>query len=126
MTKITVDPTDGGDDEPPKPSTKKLVEVEDTLGRKLKIRKLNALMKADLAMMLGPEGTRNEEVRASYLMAFTVTEIDGEQVLTPNSYAELRQLLGRLDDEGIIAAGQAQIDHFGATIAPEASAVKNS
>lgn len=103
-------------------AAKKVAEVTDSRGRTLKVRKLSALNKVDLSAVVGAENARNEGVIGPCAIAFSVTEIDGEPVMQPNSYAELRALIGRLDDEGLEAAGQAHVDHFG--IAPDAEELK--
>ena len=107
----------------------KVVTVTDELGRKIVVRKLNALNKVDLAEVVGAERCENEAVIGPCAVAYSVSEIDGEQVFPPNSWSEMRVLLGRLDDEGIAAATMAHIDHFG--VVPESmdeasDALKNS
>ncbi len=87
----------------------KMVETTDALGRKLKVRKLNAMMRLDLARIVGAEGVNNPAVMAPCSCAFAVSEIDGEGVYPPNTYNELRALVGRLDDEGIAAVEIAYI-----------------
>ncbi len=95
-------------------AAKKVAEVTDAQGRLLRVRKLNALNRQDLAMVLGKEGCENPIVFNQSALAFSVVAIDGEPVMPPNTYAEMRALVGRLDDDGLIAAGQAAVDHFGA------------
>jgi hypothetical protein len=100
-------------------AAKKVVEVTDALGRTLKVRKLNALNKVDLAKMVGADGSVNEAVIGPCAVAFSVCEIDGEAILPPANYNELRLLVLRLDDEGLEAASQAHVDHFGIQAASE-------
>lgn len=126
MSKVTVQsgaesPSEPTGHEAPKPAAvlKRVVEVTDALGRTLKVRKLNALNKVDLAALVGADGCQNEAVIGPCAIAFSVTEIDGEAILPPHSYMELRALIGRLDDEGLEAATQAHVDHFG--ILPEST-----
>lgn len=91
----------------------KIAEVEDALGRKLKVKKLTALAKYDLSKLVGADSAANPNVMGPAAIAYSVVEIDGDQVMTPVSEAEIRALIGRLDDEGLEAAGQAHIDQFG-------------
>lgn len=111
MTKLTI--TEGAASTAPQAGGKKSVEVTDSLGRTIKVRKLNALNRVDLAQVVGPEGCKNEAVIGPAAIAFSVTEIDGEPVFQPATWSEMRALIGRLDDEGLEAVTQAYIDHFG-------------
>jgi len=90
-------------------AARKVVEITDSLGRALKVRKLNAMMRLDLARLVGTEASQNPAVMAPCSCAMAVSEIDGETVFPPNTYNELRALVGKLDDEGIAAVEQAYI-----------------
>jgi hypothetical protein len=127
MTKLTIKPEGEATAAPAAArSALKVVEVTDSLGRRLKVRKLNALNKVDLAQVVGPDGCKNEAIIGPCAIAFSVSEIDGEPVYQPANYAEMRVLIGRLDDEGIQAATLAHIEHFGVTGEPVRGAdVKN-
>lgn len=112
MTKVTLH--DDGQSEVAAPSSiKKAAEVTDRLGRKIGIRKLNALDKVDLAMLVGPEGSQNEAVIGPCALAFSVTAIDGEVIYPAAKFSELRVTLKRLDDEGIEAVALGHQEHFG-------------
>ena len=124
MTKVTIDPSDTPSEAIIK-AAKKVVTVTDSLGRELKVKKLGAMAKLDLARIVGAEGAKNEHVMGPCALAFSVTEIDGDPVLPPASYNELRVLVGRLDDEGLDAVGQAHVDHFGIVVTDEVDDLKN-
>jgi hypothetical protein len=116
MTKLTVKEP-GASPEGAPTTAKKTVEVTDALGRVLKVRKLNALNKVDLAQVVGAENCRNEAVMGPSAIAFSVAEINGEAVFQPATWAEMRSLIGRLDDEGLEAVTMAYIEHFGLDVA---------
>lgn len=100
-------------------AAKKTAVVTDSDGRKITIRRLNALAKLDLSAIVGAERSQNEGVIGPCALAFSVTELDGEVIQTPNSYAELRYLIGKLDDQGLDAVGLGHMVEFGVTAAPE-------
>lgn len=99
-------------------AAKKFVTVTDSLGRSLKVKRLSGLDKLDLAKIVGPEGCANPAVMGPSVMAFSVKELDGEAILPPNSWAELRLLVGRLDDEGLQAVEDAYIANWGTVETP--------
>jgi hypothetical protein len=117
----------GDGDGPSAPAGRlKVVEVTDSLGRTLKVRKLSALNKVDLAQVVGSEGCKNEAVIGPCAIAFSVCEVDGEAIYQPTTYSEMRALIGRLEDEGIEAATMAHIEHFGVAEALTGADIKNS
>jgi hypothetical protein len=109
----------------------KACETTDDLGRKLSLRKLGSLQRLDLGAVLGVH-SQNPAVAGPSALAFMVTHIDGDPVFPPNTYNELRALVGRLEDEGLtaignaaVAQGWATVDDDGAAGAPRPDAVKN-
>lgn len=93
-------------------SAKKTASVTDPLGRLIAIRKLSALNKMDLLALVGAENSKNEQFMNYAAFAYMVTAIDGEAVLPPNSMAELRALVSKLDDDGIEAIGLTAVKEF--------------
>lgn len=85
-------------------------EVTDDRGRVLKVRKINALMRYDLSMLIGSQHIDNAGVMGPASLACSVAEIDGVVVFPPATNQELRALIQRLDDEGIAAVAKAYVD----------------
>ena len=78
--------------------------------------------------MVGADGVKNEQVMMLCICAYTITSIDGEPIMPPNTYNELRALVGRLGDEGIEAVEQAYIEAgWGVSVSvDDKDAIKNS
>lgn len=130
MPRVEIEEGESPTDQVVKPALR-VTETKDALGRVLKVRRLNALNKVDWAEILGAERVSNDFVATNALFAYSVTEIDGDKVMPPQSWAEVRLLIQRLDDEGIAAAGTAYVEAFGAPgqavdTAKEAADLKNS
>ena len=89
------------------------VEVTDAFGRTLKVRKIGALHRYDLAKIIGPEASQNPVASVPATLAFSVIEIDGEHVSTPRTENEIRVLIQRLEDEGLEAVMEAHVEKFG-------------
>jgi hypothetical protein len=102
------------------------VTVQDELGRSIKIKKLSALMRYDLAKVIGGDHQANLGVMGPAAMAYSVTEIDGIPVFAPTTEDELRVIIQRLDDEGLAAViqGYADAGWLGSVI--DEAALKNS
>lgn len=82
-----------------------LTYVTDEQGRQIGWRKLSALDDFDLCEIAGGNASNREwMMRAS--LAFSVREINGEQIARPATKAQLRALVARLDDAGMVAVGQ--------------------
>lgn len=117
MATVEIEPADAASAAKPVPL--KVDEVVDQLGRTLRVRKLNALGKVDLADLVGASRGQNEGVMAPALIAFSVCAIDGKPVLPPSNYKELRALIGQLDDEGLEAAAGVMIKNGWVAVQPE-------
>lgn len=92
----------------PKPvADKRGVFVNDELGRVLKVRKINALARYDLAKLVGGGQAANAGVMGPAMLAFACIEIDGEAIVPPQKEIDLRALIARLDDEGLGAIAKA-------------------
>jgi hypothetical protein len=77
--------------------------VTDTLGRRLALRKTNALDKLRLLKAAGPALAQNQPWLAIALYAASVTAIDDVPVPMPASEAQIEALVARLGDEGLAA-----------------------
>lgn len=87
----------------------KQIDTRDSLGRTIRLRKLNALDKVDLCAILGAERSMNPAVAGPCSMAFSVVSIDGDPLYPATTYEELRAAILRLDDEGLEAIGDATV-----------------
>ena len=87
-------------------------DLTDSLGRKIKIRKLKPSDRMKLSLALG-DAAKNEMFLGHAFLAATVTEIDGEKVFAPSNRMEAEILCDRLDDEGLEAVGLAYAELFG-------------
>lgn len=78
-------------------------EVTDAGGRAITFRKLGPVPQMDFAITMGAERMAIPEVRNTYMVAYSVTKIDGEAISPPMTFNELRIILGRLDQAGLDA-----------------------
>ncbi|PRP68740.1 hypothetical protein BUE93_20765 [Chromobacterium amazonense] len=79
-------------------------ELTDSLGRVIKLRKLNPIEQSRLLRAVGSDNATN----AAFMNAFAfpaamVAYIDGEPYGLPDSIAEIEMVLGDLDEAGLIA-----------------------
>ena len=79
----------------------------DAAGRKIEVKKLTALDRMNIAMLLGAENSANTSVLIYANLAFSVTKIDGEDEFKPVTLRQLQALVGRLDEHGLAAIGEA-------------------
>lgn len=109
-------------------AARKTATFTDRRGRRIVIRKLNALHKVDMARLVGSEGMQNPYVSGPCALAFSVTEIDGEPIMPPATYDELRFLIQRLDDDGLEDVADAAVANFDIPMdtATTGDALKNS
>jgi hypothetical protein len=84
----------------------------DANGRRIGIRKLQALDRLKMFEVIGAENSRNEQYLGIAALAFSVASIDGEPVNRPASKPQLEALIQRLGDEGMEAVGQAVYETF--------------
>ncbi len=102
------------------------VEVVDTRGRKIVVKKLNALAKANLLRVVGAEAAQNQAYFGYVLAAASVASIDGELENPPRTQIAIDALLSQLDDEGVAAVQDAFMDLYGdSTTAEDLAAAKN-
>ncbi len=77
--------------------------VTDATGRRLGWRKLRPLESMRMSEIVGPMNVQNPGYMLYAVVAFSVTEIDGEPVRKPNSKLELEARVQALGDDGIEA-----------------------
>lgn len=78
------------------------MEVKDSLGRVLRLRKPDILDQYDLFSAIG-EDTRNPACIIMATKTLYVATIDGQVVESPKSLAQFRATLKRIGEEGLLA-----------------------
>ncbi|HEX7854443.1 MAG TPA: hypothetical protein VF503_12180 [Sphingobium sp.] len=108
-------------------STPKEINVTDSLGRVIMLRKPKPLDRLDFAKAASPDGRVNQLYLAAVAHLQFVAAIDGDPVLTPATDAELRALYDRLGDDGNEAAQTGVMANFADPKSVEAAkeALKN-
>ena len=82
-------------------------QVQDSLGRVLTLRRLNALDRLRLFKAVGPILSQNGPYLGMATLAWTVTAMDGVPVPSPATEAQLEALVEKLGDAGIAAVAEA-------------------
>jgi hypothetical protein len=75
--------------------------VTDARGRKIEGKKLTALDRMRLAIVLGAANSENQQVLIYANLAYSVTAIDGEERFRPASMREVEHIVGVLDEDGL-------------------------
>ncbi len=83
------------------------IEIEDKLGRKLAIRRLNALDRLRLLKAAGPELSRNDAWLNMAALALTVTELNGVPRVMPVNERQVEASVSELGDCGLEAIATA-------------------
>jgi hypothetical protein len=81
--------------------------VTDAQGRRLSLRRMNALDKLRLFKAAGPVLSQNEPWLGMALLACSVLAIDDVPVPVPGNEQQIEALVARLGDSGIAAAAAA-------------------
>lgn len=81
--------------------------VTDAQGRRLALRRMNALDKLRLFKAAGPALAQNEPWLGMAMLACSVSAIDDMPVPMPGSEQQIEGLVARLGDAGIAAAAAA-------------------
>ena len=79
-------------------SSYKPFDVQDGLGRNLKIRRINALDRLRLLKAAGPELSQNDAWLNMAALALSVTEIDGTPRATPINERQIETTVSELGD----------------------------
>jgi hypothetical protein len=77
--------------------------VTDTRGRSIGWKKLSYWDQMQLAELAGPTTSQNQAWMLPAMVAYAVTEIDGERVAKPGNKVGLQFLINRLGEEGMDA-----------------------
>jgi hypothetical protein len=83
------------------------ITAQDSMGRTLALRRLNALDKLRLFKAAGPMLAQNPLWLGMATLACAVTEIDAIPVPLPTNEAQIEALVARLGDAGITAIASA-------------------
>lgn len=94
-----------------KAKAKKTAVVVDDLNRTLAVKFLSPLDRMRLARVLGPDGAKNDVYMGYAALAYAVTKIDDEDVVS-TTLREIEFLVERLGDEGLEAVGKCYNDNF--------------
>ncbi len=85
-------------------------EVRDGLGRRLLLRRLNALDRLRLFKAVGPALSENAAYLGMAMLAVSVAAVDDVPLPMPASEAQLEALVSRLGDEGLEAVAATMPD----------------
>jgi hypothetical protein len=102
----------------------KTVQVVDSRGRKITLKKPNVLAQYDLIEALG-ETAKNDVYVAMALPLIYVTHIDGDPDNVPTTKLQVRALIQRLGEDGVNAVMAGVQEHFGgANVEGDKAAIK--
>lgn len=101
------------------------VEVIDTVGHKITIRKLTALDRMRLFEMLGASLSDNLSYMGYAMSASCVTKLDEEAILFPTTKRSIEVMVQRLGEEGLDAVARGYRENFTAGETGDLDAVKN-
>ncbi len=105
---------------------KNQTEVTDDRGRKIGVKRLNALEKMRLSKIAGPDGASNPTYFGYVILAASVVSIDGEPEVFPMTSRAVEALISQLDDDGLSAVSGAVAELSGGlSPAEEAEHAKN-
>jgi hypothetical protein len=82
-------------------------DVTDSLGRKLRINKLDLLSEMDLIEAAGPDASGNPRWMMLATLACCINEINGVTVIFPNNRGALRKHVEKAGAEGVAAVASA-------------------
>lgn len=101
--------------------------VTDARGRKIGVQKPRALLRYRLLKILGAESAKNEPLLGNAMLAFLVSDINGDKLPPINSERQLEAMIDRLDDDGLAAVVECLATQFGITGTVDAEEnIKNS
>lgn len=88
------------------------VEVKDSRGRMITLKKAPVLAQYDLIEALG-ETAKNDVYVAMTLPLIYITAINGDPIVTPVNKLQIRALIQQLGEEGVNCVMTAVQEHFG-------------
>jgi hypothetical protein len=90
-------------------------EVVDTLGRRLTIRRINALDRLRLLKAAGPELSQNDSWLNMAALAVSVVEVNGIPRSTPTSERQVEAIVVELGDSGLQRIAEALTENDNGT-----------
>ena len=81
--------------------------VTDEQGRSITVKKLSPFDRMQLNKAVGAENSANQNYMVYAAVAYSVKELDGEQMITPRTEREVEHIVQRLGEEGFEAAATA-------------------
>jgi hypothetical protein len=90
-------------------------EVVDTLGRRLTIRRINALDRLRLLKAAGPELSQNDSWLNMAALAVSVVEVNGIPRSTPTSERQVEAMVVELGDSGLQRIAEALTENDNGT-----------
>jgi hypothetical protein len=101
-----------------------ITEVVDVLGRKIVVKKLNALEKMRLTKLAGSDSD-NAGYSSYIMLAASVVSIDDEPENFPMTIRAVESMVSQLGDEGLEAVGEAAMELNGINIEEGIAHAKN-
>jgi hypothetical protein len=89
--------------DPPTPEERDRITVQDALGRAIEVKKLGALDRMRLALMVGAEAAENPSFMLYANLAASVAGIEGQALPPPQTHRELEARVQRLEEIGLQA-----------------------
>jgi len=117
--------TDAPQPTPMNPAGVQKAEITDARGRKIVIRKLNALDRLNLFEVLGAELSGNAIYVGYSLSAASVVSIDGQPMGLPARISDIKIAVKLLDDDGLEAVSRGYQEHFSKGETGDLDAIKN-
>jgi hypothetical protein len=100
------------------------VEVTDARGRRIRIRKINALDRMRVFSAVGPDNATNGPFMGYALLAASVIGIDGSVESLPRTLAQIETMVERLSDFGLEAVATGHAEHFADGESGDPAAIK--
>lgn len=94
----------------------KTLEILDSEGRRLTIRRINALDRLRLLKAAGPELSQNDAWLNMAALAISVVEVNGTPRVTPTSERQIEAIISELGDNGLQTISDALRENDGATL----------
>lgn len=88
----------------------KSVTVTDDLGRKITLKRPNMLAEANFKLACGSDASDNKAFMQDYIILPWIASIDDAAIIPPQTLAEIKALIQRLDYEGYNAATKGFIE----------------
>lgn len=102
------------------------IEVTDSRGRIIVVKKLSALDKMRLTRIVGADGSMNQAYMGYAVTAASVVSIDGDPEPFPKSIQAIEAIVAQLDDDGLNVVSNAigELNDVG-TFAEDLAIAKN-